>query len=122
MNEMVDRSWKDFKKLGEAKVRQHLATHMYGEDGIRMAKAWLEHKAQERSAGNESQQLAAAKTAAEASLRAADAATRAADAAERQATIADRATKIAIAALIIAIISAIPGLMALFQKLSWGIK
>jgi hypothetical protein len=122
--------WKDFEKRGEPVVRQDLASGIYGETGVRMAREWLEHKAQtraseeaERLATAQSDQTAAAARAAEASIRAATAAERAASAAERaaeatdrQAIAAERATRTAIAALMIAIISGIWTVFAFFHK------
>lgn len=122
MSEKIDQRWAQFEQLGETKVRQNLAEHVYGEDNTRFATAWLAHKAQERAsleagriADSQSIQALAASRAAEAALRAADAAERSAEAAERQATTAERATRTAIAALIVAIIAAILSLIAMVR-------
>jgi hypothetical protein len=126
----ISQHWKDFEKRGESRVRQELASDSYGEIGKKMAREWLEHKAQARAskdaarlAATQSEQVTAAARAAEASIRAAAAAERAATAAERaaeatdrQATAAERATRTAIAALIIAIISGIWTLFTFFHK------
>lgn len=49
MNEIVEVRWREFEELGEMKVRQNLATHVYGEDNQRMAREWLAHKDQVRA-------------------------------------------------------------------------
>jgi hypothetical protein len=127
----ISQYWRDFESRGEARVRQELASGIYGETGVKMAREWLEHKIQEREseeaarlAETQSEQVTAAARAAEASIRAAAAAERAAAAAERaaeatdrQATAAERATITAIAALIVAIISVIWTLFVFFHKL-----
>jgi len=110
--------WREFEELGERKVRQNLAAHVYGEDNTRLAREWLDHKEAERKRSAQAEQSEAADRASSAAERAADAATRAADAAAEQARQAQRANRIAATALLIAIAAAIMSLIALTKKIS----
>ncbi len=105
MSPSIRDRWAEFDKLGEERVRQNLADHIYGEDNTRAARAWLEHIAERRVADSQAEQADAAKAALAEASRAADAAERAAAAAERQATIAETARNIAMAALVVAIVA-----------------
>jgi hypothetical protein len=104
----MQRYWKDFERLGEAKVREHLDAKIFGDDGARIAQAWLDHKAQTRApeAGapvpDGSRQSAAAAVERPAGV-------------DRQVAIDRRARALATAALIVAVISAVPGVVALLH-------
>ena len=108
MNDLMQRYWNDFERLGEAKVREHLDAKVFGEDGARIAQAWLEHKAQTRASGagapapDESRQSPAAVVERAAGV-------------DRQVAIDRRARALATAALIVAVISAVPGVVALLH-------
>lgn len=56
-----DELWDDFEKLGEAKVKEHLAVERYGPSGAykkSFAELWLEEKAQERREAAEARNAA----------------------------------------------------------------
>jgi hypothetical protein len=126
----ADSRWADFEQLGERQVRQYLALRVYGEDNVKLAKAWLEYKESLSSAATQAESLALAKAAQSDASRAAAAAERAAvateeasiaakrqaEAADRQARAAESANKratiaiaISVASIIITIIIAIAG-------------
>jgi hypothetical protein len=104
----MQRYWKDFERLGEAKVREHLDAKVFGEDGARIAQAWLDHKAQARAS-------AAGAPAPDDSRQSAAVAVERAAGVDRQIAIDRRARALATAALIVAVISAVPGVVALLH-------
>jgi hypothetical protein len=108
VNDLMQRYWKDFERLGEAKVREHLDAKVFGDEGARIARAWLDHKAQTRVSE-------AGAPAPDASRQSAAAAVERAAGVDRQVAIDRRARALATAALIVAVISAVPGVVALLH-------
>jgi hypothetical protein len=54
----TERRWKQFEELGEERVRQNLAAHIYGEDNTRLAREWLAHKAATRQSDSDARDAA----------------------------------------------------------------
>jgi len=102
----MQRYWSDFERLGEAKVREHLDAKVFGDDGARIAQAWLDHKAQTRASDA---------PAPDGSRQSAPAAVERAAGVDRQVAVDRRARALATAALIVAVISAVPGVVALLH-------
>jgi len=45
----AEHQWKRFEEAGEETVRRNIAANVYGEDRLKLATQWLDHKAQLRS-------------------------------------------------------------------------
>lgn len=103
-------AWVNLRGLdGERALRENLAANRFGERNAQMAKLWLEHQDREAGSAVRSEQrefddrsLAAAETAARASVDAVEQARRSADAAEDSALWAKWALVAAVAALVVA--------------------
>lgn len=98
MNETVETRWQRFEQDGERKVRQNLASHVYGEDNGNMARAWLDHKVRERAEEAERRAQASSEEQLDIARSAKDAAWAAAEAAKEAATSARDAAREASAA------------------------
>ena len=112
MNEVVQQRWQEFEKLGEEKVRQNLATHVYGEDNTKLAREWLSHKAQQKS--EEAQRRSEASSAEEVSIArsAKDAAWESAEAAKMSAKEAMRANTRASLSIVVSAVAAFAAIAA----------